>query len=392
MRDIIFLSGHRMTDLLLKLKNKIVYNIKQAVDEPDANLYAEQRSKDEQQQQEQKEKEEQEKKEQQDSTDKGDPDKLSVSRIFSKVTDIFKSFGASYVPIILSVIIASIIANEMIIYATPIRVIFFIFTIFLCMTFTPAVFVSVIYYVFKYCYHLYIIKYTEKDKQPKVPIFPTLYAFLPITTYRVPSDTNVIIAFLINIVLYPFRYGNTKNELTSLIDKMEEYSTQLEKSFSYYKQIIVEEPTIFESPTKKTKINDDEILDSLIQIHGLDKLVEASKKEEEEKEQKEQKEQKESPKLFAPGPANSVNSVNEKPKLFAPGPTNSVNSVNKQNNTQTETETVNKQNNTETEKPKLFAPGPTNSVNEKPVNKQNNTETETVNTETVNKQNNTETE
>jgi len=208
-----------MTDFLTKLKNKITYSVNNLVDDPDANAYAASQA-------------QQAPPQNQDTTTDpdDDPSKFSIIRFFKKLGKKLVEHSQNYASIVLSVLFASIIANEMIVYSVPIRVIFFIFVIIVCITFTPAFMVLAIYYGYKLLYSSYVYYYVEKNKQPTIPIFPTIYALLPVTTYK-PS------APLLKFLLYLFTYPKTEEDLTHLENKMKEYDELLDKSFLYFKTL-----------------------------------------------------------------------------------------------------------------------------------------------------------
>jgi len=233
-----------------------MYSINSLVDDPEATAYAQA-----QQKQQDEQKAQQEQQEQQDSTTDtdGDPHRFSFVRFFKKIGTAMVKQATDWIGIAMAIFFASIIANEMIVYSVPIRVIFFFFTLFLCLSLTPAVFILSVYYGFTLLYSWYIRYYmgdkghceaacdektveptqqtggatdpasrtAEKPGKCKPSIFPTLFTLLPVTTYR--SEYA-----LVRGLLWIFTYPKNDNDVLKLEAKMEEYKELLEKSFSYY--------------------------------------------------------------------------------------------------------------------------------------------------------------
>lgn len=203
------------------LKNKVVYKIHNVATDPNANKFAADRAK--------KRKEEQENKinnntdSTNDSTDdtNGDPNKFSVRRVAKKVgnqtLDILKKVFFPFIALML----AMIVANEAIIYSVPIRVIFFIFTFLLCFYAKPLCIILGIYYIFKGGYSYYVNHMTDRPKQE---IMPTIYALLPISTYKPMSSLG-------SFFLYPFTYPKTDEASVQLPKTMKTYWNDLQESF-----------------------------------------------------------------------------------------------------------------------------------------------------------------
>jgi hypothetical protein len=123
-----------------------------------------------------------------------------------------------------------LVANEMIVYAAPVRLIFFIFIIALCAMYTPVNLVLGLFYLYKFVYSKYTESYIEEKDRPKIPIFPKIYALLPLTTFKPESS---VLKFLLYLFTYPKSYDESK----SLIQQMESYKETLIDSFSYYKSL-----------------------------------------------------------------------------------------------------------------------------------------------------------
>jgi hypothetical protein len=204
------------TSLLGNLKNKLTYKLHNAAYDPNANKFAAERAK--------KIKEEEEKKKQE-KTDKttdnnGDPNKFSIKRVLKKTgnqaLDIIKKVTLPF----LSLMLAMIVANDLIVYSPPIRIIFFIFTFFVCL-FPPATMLLGIFYLLKSGYSYYVNHMTDR---PKKEIIPTIYALLPITTYQ---PTSMLGSFF----LYPFTYPKNDVAAAQLPKTMKQYWDDLQASF-----------------------------------------------------------------------------------------------------------------------------------------------------------------
>lgn len=204
------------TSLLGNLKNKLTYKLHNAAYDPNANKFAAERAK--------KLKEEEEKKKQ-DKTDKttdnsDDPNKFSFKRVIKKTSnqalDIIKKVTLPFI----SLMLAMIVANELIVYSPPIRIIFFIFTFFVCL-FPPATMLLAIFYLLKGGYSYY---YNHMTDRPKKEIMPTIYALLPITTYQPTSSLG-------SFLLYPFTYPKNDIAAAQLPKTMKQYWDDLQDSF-----------------------------------------------------------------------------------------------------------------------------------------------------------------
>jgi hypothetical protein len=204
------------TSLLSNLKNKLTYKIHNVAYDPNANKFAAERAK--------KIKEEEEKKKQEKTditTDNdGDPNKFSFKRVLKKTgnqtLDILKK---AIIPFV-SLMLAMIIANELIVYSPPIRIIFFIFTFIICL-FPPAALILGFFYLLKGGYSYYVNHMTDL---PKREIMPTIYALLPISTYQ---SSSILGSFF----LYPFSYPKNEIAAEQLPKTMKQYWSDLQASF-----------------------------------------------------------------------------------------------------------------------------------------------------------------
>jgi hypothetical protein len=234
-------GGHRMSDsLVTKLKNKITYRVKTAVDDlvndPEANAYA---------------------KEQAEKGDKVEPldtdipttaaelkeaakakaeeakgaiprEKFSAKRILNQVWDyIVMVFEKIRYPLLV-LILAMLVANEMIMYSAPIRAIFFAFVIIACSMVTFPAGILTIYYLCKGGYSYYV---NNMSDGPKQRIMPTIFAILPILMNKErPWYTRYL--------LYPFTYPKVPKKVGILKEIMDEHFQTLQDSFPFAKKLI----------------------------------------------------------------------------------------------------------------------------------------------------------
>lgn len=212
------------TSFFKKVKNLISYKINNTVDNvlnnPDAEKYA-------------KEQEEKKKKKEEtpapvvegaDTTGPSSTDPPSTTQqIKDKLPGILSRCFGIFVVLVLSMFVA----NEMIMYAYPIRLIFFLFTFFMCYTFTTMRVGLTLFYFLKWAYSYYVNNMTER---PKIKLLPKIFALLPLTT-----KTSKI--SLVQFLLYPFRYPKTEKDRASLPMKEEAYEKELEESCNFYKDI-----------------------------------------------------------------------------------------------------------------------------------------------------------
>lgn len=141
----------------------------------------------------------------------------------------------------LSLIMASLIANEMIVYPAPIRFAFFLFTFLMCLSADFIVIMISLFYLLKYGFHYYV---NEMSGGPKRIIMPTLFAMLPLTTKTYENR-------FINWLATPFQYGETwsEHDADELKERMELYDTALKESFPYVEALKSQDP--FEGQLEK---------------------------------------------------------------------------------------------------------------------------------------------
>ena len=161
-----------------------------------------------------------------DATD-GDPDTFSASRFFKKIGSHTSNIASTiFVPFV-ALILSMYVANEMIVYSVPIRLIFFIFTFMICFLFTPFLILLAGYYLCKWGYEYYL---NQLSDGPKTKIMPTIFALLPLTTTIPVSSFS---AFF----MYPFTYPKNRKDAEQLPIVMNDYMESLKKAFTYFKKV-----------------------------------------------------------------------------------------------------------------------------------------------------------
>jgi hypothetical protein len=244
-----------MSDLIQRLQNKISYMLYKSVNDDDANTYAEQKKAD--------------KEEKTESYDDVPPattdpitdssanaptDQLRVSRIYNKVIEYLQTFYTTYFYYIIAIFVASLVANDLIMYPASMRAIFFVAVLIICISSTFIAGAGGLYYVIRKAYELYVNR--KRDDQPSqfIRIMPKIFALLPLITYD--PNRNGLLRFL----LYPFIYvkdtpspaeepnaennlstrNSKKKEAVILDEIMKQYLDALNEGFSYYTKIKTE--------------------------------------------------------------------------------------------------------------------------------------------------------
>jgi hypothetical protein len=246
-------------DFLKRLQNKLTYYIYKTVNDDEANQYAEQKQPKEQPT---------EIKEELTAADipiaPTTVDKLDISRIFDNVYNKGSELVSILFYPILSLYLASLVANELIVYPAPIRLIFFILVLVLCNIFVYIPILMTGFYICKKLYEMYLNR--EQDPpQPPVKLMPKIFAMVPFTTYT--SDNG-----LVNLFLYPFRYlkgNNAEKDLSFLQVLMKKYTDSLNESFPYYEVIRTTEEIFVDRKKNFDKMEDD--------MHKITKPKEAPK-------------------------------------------------------------------------------------------------------------------
>ena len=199
--------------LWTNLTNKVKYKLYQATYDPDANTYATQQQQEQQQQQPQQPQQSNDS-----ATDNTtDPNTFSISRLAKKTVSQTFRYLMWGLYLFLALIMAMIITNELIMYSVPIRVIFFIFVLIICLILPPVSVILGVFYVFKGGYSYYVNHMTNNPRE----IMPTIYTLLPISiskTYDIPWYN-------------PFAYPKTVKATEQLPKTMKKYMEDLQDSF-----------------------------------------------------------------------------------------------------------------------------------------------------------------
>ena len=231
--------GHRMSEdnisLWKSFKNRFQYEVRRAIDKPEANQYAEEAaeasaetSAEAKRKEEQKKSEQFENQQQTDTTVETDTsDGFSIKRLFGKIGNQLQNIVSILFFPLIALVLSMLVANEMIVYNPPIRILFFLFTFLLCIFLRSYMMALSFFYIVKAGYSYYINNMTDG---PKRNIMPTIFALLPITTYQPVSSYG-------SFFIYPFRYPKSEEARNKLPELMKDYENQLEESFPGLSQV-----------------------------------------------------------------------------------------------------------------------------------------------------------
>ena len=144
-------------------------------------------------------------------------------------------YGSKLLMIMFYLYLASLVANDMIIYAAPIRAFFFVFTLFFTVTLAPCAFFVALYYLLKKGYDYYNQNLSSADVKPPLS-FPMIFAILPLTTYY---PTSPFVRFFLWAFMYqksdkPERMEKENKRLEII---MKNYWNDLNGSFEYIEKI-----------------------------------------------------------------------------------------------------------------------------------------------------------
>jgi hypothetical protein len=252
------------TSLFSNIVNKAKYKAFKAAYDPKANEFAKEEAK---RKQDDEAKKKELAKEKEDNTTTGDtttgdtttndtnsdPNKFSTKRFIKNTgNQTWYYIKKGLIPFA-SLMLAMIVTNEMIVYSVPIRIIFFIFTFAICYIVPFYAIILTIFYIFKGGYSYYVNNMTARQKRD---IMPTIFALLPVTTYKPMSS---FMAF----IMYPFTYPKTEQAAIKLPEIMTQYWEDLKGSFKYLDKI--QNLPIFAEDLKKIKAD-------LDNMHNLDKI------------------------------------------------------------------------------------------------------------------------
>ena len=239
---------HRMTAILSEISNKInisslkgqiteVYNtindkiikVKEALTDTS-----------EEKKEEKKEDKKEEKKEPYAAPPAPKTTKDKIFDFLTKLKEYFITAGLFLLRIMFYIGLASLVANDMIMYSPVIRAFFFGFTLFVTYTIPPYAFFLTCYYALRKGYDYYHQNLSSEIVKPPKS-FPMIFAILPLTT-KYPESS--IVRFFMWAFMYqksdkPERMQKENDRLEVI---MTEYWKDLNKSFDYLDSIKTTEP------------------------------------------------------------------------------------------------------------------------------------------------------
>ena len=229
--------------LLTNLTNKVKYHAHKATYDPDANNFVKAQTQTQTQTQTQAQVQTTSDEETLSNTstvnDNANPNTFNTKRFFTKIGSQLLAILKKGIFPFLALMIAMIVTNDMIVYSAPIRIIFFIFTFLVCYFVTHFTILLGLFYLLKGGYSYY---YNNMTERPKKDIMPTIFALLPITTYKPMSSFS-------KFFLYPFTYPKTDQAEIKLPQLMKEYWDKLHASFVGFDR--VKNLSIFTNNIKK---------------------------------------------------------------------------------------------------------------------------------------------
>jgi hypothetical protein len=247
------------TSLFSNIVNKAKYRAFKAAYDPKANEFAKEEAKRKQDDEARKKELEKQKADNSTTADiatndtNSDPNKFSTKRFIKNTgNQTWYYIKKGLIPFA-SLMLAMIVTNEMIVYSVPIRIIFFIFTFAICYIVPFYAIILTIFYIFKGGYSYYVNNMTSR---PKREIMPTIFALLPITTYKPMSS-------FMSFIMYPFTYPKTEQAAIKLPEIMKQYWEDLRNSFKYLDKI--QNLPVFAEDLKRIKAD----LDNL---HNFNKM------------------------------------------------------------------------------------------------------------------------
>lgn len=235
--DIKIRVGHRMSmdsnkSLFTNLMDTVQYKINKAVYDPEADKFAEMKRAKEEARVASKVMEglendgmnpEASKLKEEKKEEASTEEPSSAKRTWDKIVSIFSKIIFP----IFCLSLASLVANDMIVYSSSMRLLFFLFTFFICYFTTIFAYVLAFYYLIRMGYHHHLNKSTEG---PKYTLLPKIFAFLPVTT-SIPEST------IGRFFKYPFTYPKTEGDKEKLPSVMAGYWNQLMESFPGLEQV-----------------------------------------------------------------------------------------------------------------------------------------------------------
>jgi hypothetical protein len=173
------------------------------------------------------------------------PNQFNYKNIPKQVWRNIKRYGPIVFFPLVALILASIVANDCIIYPPQVRLAFFLITLIVCLLSKGILTMVALFYIGKKIYDYYI---NEMSENPKRLIMPTMFAFLPLITHEHPNR-------FLNGLARPFKYGENyiKRDGPELKKRMEMYQKELDDAFPYLETIKTKDP--FKGRLDKIKSN-----------------------------------------------------------------------------------------------------------------------------------------
>jgi len=169
--------------------------------------------------------------------------KTTKDKIFdflTKLKEYFITAATILLRVMFYIFLASLVANDMIMYSPVIRAFFFGFTLFVTYTLPPYAFFLTCYYALRKGYDYYHQNLSSEEVKPPKS-FPMIFAILPLTTTYPESS-------IVRFFMWAFMYQKSdkpdrmekENDRLEII--MTEYWKDLNKSFDYLDSIKTNEP------------------------------------------------------------------------------------------------------------------------------------------------------
>jgi len=222
-------------DFLKRLQNKITYYVYKTVNDDDANKYAKKK-------QDMNEVKIEENKVKEDynsaplsiaalkqTTDNG----INIDRILNELYEYFLLFCRYVLYPLLCIYLSSLVANDLIVYPTGVRIVFFVLILFLCASFVHVSIGMSLFYTARKLYEKYLNRDRDDKPNPPIKLMPKIFAMLPISTTTSESS-------FYNFFMYPFRYLKGEKAETDNIflqELMKKYTDSLNESFPYYEKV-----------------------------------------------------------------------------------------------------------------------------------------------------------
>ena len=166
--------------------------------------------------------------------------KDKIFEFLNKLKEYFITAGIFLLRVMFYVFLASLVANDMIMYSPVIRAFFFGFTLFVTLTFPLYAVFLTSYYALRKGYDYYHQKLSSEKVKPPIS-FPMIFAILPLTTMYPESS-------IVRFFMWAFMYQKSdkpermekENDRLEII--MTEYWKDLNTSFDYLNSIKTNEP------------------------------------------------------------------------------------------------------------------------------------------------------